>query len=323
MHKLKEADPLQASAVGRSVAWGKVILFGEHSVVHGHPAIAFPLPQVGLTATATPSPGPVWLTVDIYDGPLSSAPPMLAPLGATITATLRRIGLPERGLHITCIGDFPLERGLGSSAAGAASIVNAILDLTGDDLPKTVRHELVQTGERVAHGNPSGLDAYTVLSRSPIWFQNGSAEGIEVNLGAPIVVADSGQPGDTHSAVGAVTEMRRTNPDDVARYFETIRDHTIAARENLKNDERVALGRRMYEVHEALHELSVSSPHLDQLVRSAREAGALGAKLTGGGRGGCVIALASDFQHGQDLASHLLQAGALQTWILNPEELEQ
>ncbi|WP_165168446.1 mevalonate kinase [Rothia uropygialis] len=323
MHKLKEADSLQSSAVGQSVAWGKVILFGEHSVVHGHPAIAFPLPQVGLTATATPSPGPLWLTVDIYDGPLASAPPMLAPLGATITATLELIGHRQQGLHITCIGDFPLERGLGSSAAGAASIANAILDLTGNDLPRSVRHGLVQTGERVAHGNPSGLDAYTVLSRSPIWFQAGIAENIEVNLGAPIVVADSGQPGDTHSAVGAVTEMRRTNPGDVARYFETIRDHTVAARENLKNDEREALGRRMNEVHEALRELSVSSPHLDQLVRSARDAGALGAKLTGGGRGGCVIALARDFQHGEELATELRQAGALQTWNLNPEEFEQ
>lgn len=323
MHKLKEDESLQASAVGQSVAWGKVILFGEHAVVHGHPAIAFPLPQVGLTATATPSPGPLWLTVDIYDGPLASAPPMLAPLRATIIATLDLIGREPRGLHVTCIGDFPLERGLGSSAAGAASIVNAIADLTGDDLSRAVRHSLVQTGERVAHGNPSGLDAYTVLSRSPIWFQDGQAEDIEVNLGAPIVVADSGQPGDTHSAVGAVTAMMRTNPEDVARYFTTIRDHTVAARENLLKDERAALGRRMNEVHEALRALSVSSPHLDQLVRCAREAGALGAKLTGGGRGGCVIALARDAQHGQDLARDLERSGALQTWILNPEEFEQ
>lgn len=313
--------PSGRTGVGRAHA--KLILFGEHAVVHGQPAIAFPMRKIGLDAVAEQTPGELRLTVDVYDGPLSQAPAMLAPLVTTIEATLDLLHHPLGGVRVTCGGDIPLERGLGSSAAGSASIVNALADLVDIDLDQRTRYELVQAGERVAHGSPSGLDAYCVIAPDPIWFQAGRVEPLTVNLGAPIVVADTGCPGDTHSAVAAVADIRRSDPETAAEYFETIRHHTVLAREDLAGDDRASLGRRMDEVQSALHALSVSSPEIDRLVDAARAAGAHGAKLTGGGRGGCIIALSRDAEHAPDLARALEDAGAARTWIVTPEEFHE
>lgn len=311
---------LMPGRTGTGRAHAKVILFGEHAVVHGQPAIAFPMRKIGLQATAEAVPGELGLTVDIYDGPLAHAPAKLGSLVTTVESTLDLLHHPLRGVHVTCTGDIPLERGLGSSAAGASSIVNALADLTGTDLDERTRYELVQTGERVAHGSPSGLDAYTVVTERPIWFQAGRVEDLRVELSAPLVVADSGRPGDTHSAVGAVGEIRRSDPEQAAAYFETIRRHTVAAREDLAQDRAGSLGEHLDAVHETLRALSVSCTELDRLVAAAREAGALGAKLTGGGRGGCIIALARDLEHAPVLARALEEAGATQTWTIRPEE---
>lgn len=308
---------------GHGRAHAKVILFGEHAVVHGQPAIAFPMKQVSLNATATRVDGPLSLTADIFDGPLTKAPAKLAPLVTTIEATLDLLQLRLEGVHVAVSGDIPLERGLGSSAAGAAAIVSALADLSGQPLDDHSRYELVQAGERVAHGSPSGLDAYTVVGAKPIWFQAGRIQPITVRLGAPLVVADSGCPGDTRSAVAAVGDLRRANPALAAEHFERIRRHTVAARENLARDERVELGRRMTAVHDTLRSLSVSSPELDHLVEAALRADALGAKLTGGGRGGCIVALARDEAHGEQLARALSEAGAQRTWIMPPRELQE
>lgn len=308
---------------GYGEAHAKLILFGEHAVVHGQPAIAFPMRQIGLKATAEPIEGELRLTVDIYDGPLADAPAKLAPLVTTIEAALDVLHHPLHGVHVWCDGDIPLERGLGSSAAGAAAIVNALDDLCSGNLDEYSRYELVQAGERVAHGSPSGLDAYVVVGDKPIWFQAGRIEPLTVNLGTPMVIADSGCPGDTHSAVAAVSEIRRADPHLAAEYFETIRHHTARGREDLVNDDRASLGRRMDKVQEVLQALSVSSAELDHLIEAARAAGALGAKLTGGGRGGCIIALPQDAEHARDLARAIEEAGAPRTWIVGTEEYHQ
>lgn len=309
--------------IGRGRAHAKIILFGEHAVVHGQPAIAFPMRQIGLDATARPVEGDLRLTVDIYDGPLAQAPSKLSPLVTTIEAALDLLHQPLRDVHIWCDGDIPLERGLGSSAAGAAAIINAIDDLFEGHLDEYSRYELVQAGERIAHGSPSGLDAYTVVGAKPIWFQAGSIEPLTVNLQTPLVIADSGHAGDTHSAVAAVSEIRRADPKLAAEYFDRIRHHTVAARRDLAQDDRESLGRRMNEVQQTLHAMSVSSPKLDRLIETARDAGALGAKLTGGGRGGCIIALPATPEDALPLSQALRRAGAPRTWIVAPEEYHQ
>ena len=308
---------------GEGHAHAKIILFGEHTVVHGQPAIAFPMKQIGLHATATSRPGDLCLDVDIYSGPLADAPSRLSPLVTVIEATLDLMEHPLSGVRVECDGDIPMERGLGSSAAGATAIVNALTDYTGHQLDDHRRYELVQAGERVAHGSPSGLDASSVVAARPIWFQAGSMEPLEVNLSCPFVVADTGQVGETHSAVNAVSDLRRANPAMAARYFEIIRRHTVGARDDLVNDDAVSLGNRMSEVHQTLQALSVSSVELDHLVAAAGEAGALGAKLTGGGRGGCMIALARDMDHAAQLSDALQSAGAPRTWTISPEEFQQ
>lgn len=312
-----------AEGAGHGGAHAKVILIGEHSVVHGAPAIAFPMKQIGLYATARPTaPGaPLRLTVDVYDGPTDRVPDRIRPLVTTIEATLDALGLPHSGLVVTCDGDIPLERGLGSSAAGAMAIVNAITDLVGADLSEETRFDLVQAGEKVAHGQPSGLDAHTVVRSRPIWFEKGAVELIDFRLGAPLVVADTGVAGDTSSAVGSISAALESDPENTQALIAALRDHTAGAREDLATDNRASLGAHLSAAHRILRELNVSSTELDHLVAAALQAGALGAKLTGGGRGGCMIALARDAEHCARLAAELRLAGAVNTWTIRPEEL--
>lgn len=308
---------------GYGRAHAKIILFGEHAVVFGEPAIAFPMRCLSLHATAEPCDGELWLTANNYDGPLVDAPTFLSPVGATIKACLDLLEYPQSGMHISCEGNVPPARGLGSSAAASAAMVDSIIDFSGTDIDYHSRYELVQIGERVAHGSASGLDAQTVLNTHPVLFQGGRSEPITVTLGSPLVVADTGQPGDTLSAVRGVDELRRTDKHRFTTNVDAIRHHTVEARIDLALDDRTSLGERMNAVHEHLADLGVSSPALENLVTAARNADALGAKLTGGGRGGCIIALAHDEDHAITLADALRTAGARRTWLMHPSEFQR
>ena len=311
----------EARGFGRAHA--KIILFGEHAVVFGEPAIAFPMQCLTLRATAEPCDGELWLTANNYDGPLADAPTFLSPVGATIKACLDLLEYPQSGMHISCQGNVPPARGLGSSAAASAAMVDSIIDFSGKDVDYHSRYELVQIGERVAHGSASGLDAHTVLNTHPVLFQGGRSEPITVSLGSPLVVADTGQPGDTLSAVRGVDEIRRTHKKRFTRNVDAIRHHTVEARIDLALDDRASLGERMNAVHEHLADLGVSSPELENLISAARNEGALGAKLTGGGRGGCIIALSKDENHAIALSDALRAAGARRTWLMHPSEFQR
>jgi len=317
---LGRSRPLE-TAVGRGDAHAKVILFGEHSVVYGGPAIALPMRGLRLTASARATEGPASIESALYTGPIQDAPPRLAAPIAAITESLAVLGRSTADIAVRVDGRIPAGRGLGSSAAVAAAISASIADWAGIPLADEVRFELVQAAERVAHGNPSGLDARGVVADTPIWFRAGTVRAVPVHLPTAFVVADSGIPGGTREAVSAVAELRRQDEDRVTGILARIDTETDAAERDLAAADVVSLGRRMTAVHALLRQLSVSSPELDGLVGTALAHGALGAKLTGGGRGGCIIALADAGGPAVDLASMLRRAGAANTWIITAEDL--
>ncbi len=310
----------EAAASGSATASGKVILFGEHAVVYGHPAIALPVTALTVRADARRTTTPSTLHSDLFSGPLDDAPERLHPTATAVRAALAAVDAGDAHVELRIRSDIPAERGVGSSAAVAAAVVGAVAAAFGASLDDERHHELVQIAERAAHGTPSGLDARAVRAHGPIWFRRGVVEQLPVGAPLTFVIADTGVRGRTGQAVAGVRERRAREPERIDGAIAALGALAVAARDDLARGDIGALGAGMDRAHALLDEIGVGDPALDRLVAAARGAGALGAKLTGGGRGGCVLALAADAASAAPLADALRAAGATDVWITTLEK---
>lgn len=306
--------------VGR--AHGKAILLGEHTVVYGCPAIALPVPALPVSAQAWRA-GPA--SPDSESG--HAAAPGIdlrlrvsgrdsatgrSGLYTSVATAMREWGLHDDTveLHVHC--SVPIGRGLGSSAACAAASVSALADLLGRTVEAHELHRLVQHGENVAHGRASGVDAWAAISHRLLWFEAGAALPLETQLRATLVIADTGICGSTRQAVELVAERLRGYPE-TRRLLDRAADLTRAAAVDLRTGDLRGLGNAMDTFQEILRQLGVSLPEIENLLATATVAGAVGAKLTGGGLGGCVLALA-DTSTAAEVADALTRAGAVRVW---------
>lgn len=310
-----EAGPAGERAVGTGTAHAKAILFGEHAVVYGAPAIAVPLHQLEVETAIRPTPGSeLRIESELFAGTASSAPEVLRPVITAVRAALAAVDAEDEPVQLRVRSAIPHGRGLGSSAAVAAAIARAAADLFGTELDADAFHEIVQRAERVAHGNPSGIDARAVSAAGPIRFHGGSARPTGVGAPLTFVLADSGVPGSTAAAVAGVRERRAADPAPMDRAISQLADIAEGSVLDLELGDRSALGSRMLEAHALLGRIGVSTVQLDALVEAARAAGAHGAKLTGGGLGGCVLALAESEAQAEHIALALRSTGAPRTW---------
>lgn len=301
------------------MTWAKIILFGEHSVVYGHPALALPLHSLRMRARVMPlSEGPSMLRGLGYDGPLDASGPRFGSIRRAVETALDYAGHPEAALAIETVSDFPPERGLGSSAASAGAVIRAVLNAY--DIPARGQQlfELTQVAEQVAHGHPSGLDAVATAARGPISFHSGHMSLVPMNLSSHIVVADSGIHGSTREAVGGVRSRYERDHERIGQILVSLGDLARGALHDLRVGDAAAIGDRMNAAQDLLTDLGVSNRRLNALVRAARDAGALGAKLTGGGLGGCMIALAGTAEAAELIRVGLRRAGAARIWVHSP-----
>lgn len=301
-----------ASRPHTGYAPGKVILVGEHAVVHGEPAIALPVPGAGVHATVVPQEAAAWsLDALAWHGPAAEAPAPLQGLVAAAEATWRHLDAAPAGLCLRLRSDLAPGRGLGSSAAAAVALVRAIAAHHHRDLPMAELLALADVAERHAHGNPSGLDAAAVAWGVPVWFQRGQSP-LPLAVGGVFhfVVADTGRARQTKLAVGEVAHRLSETPEAAARAIATLGDLAVSCRSALAAGDPLAMGAYMDMAQRELETLGVSSSELETLIRAARRAQAHGAKLTGAGMGGCILALAADAEHQSAVAEALLAAGA-------------
>lgn len=303
---------MSESGTGRAHA--KVILFGEHAVVHGAPALALPVEGLGITAVARSQPGPLTLVSDLFTGPLDEAPEHLEVPRAVVHAAIDRFDLPSEGIEISITGEIP-PRGLGSSAAVSGALVRALANLAEFELTEADYLDLVAVGERVAHGSPSGLDAAATAASRPIVFEAGVARLLPSPGEGYIVVADTGVPGRTRHAVASVARFLEHHPVRGATLMAGLGALAQQGALDLVSGRGRSLGARMSQAQGMLRELGVSSPEVDRVVDAALHAGAQGAKLTGGGQGGCVIALAPDATSAATISEAMREAGAVATWV--------
>jgi mevalonate kinase len=302
--------------VTTSSAPGKIILFGEHAVVYGRPALAVPVTQVQATATVSEN-SRGGITIEAPNINLSADLSDLAadhPLGAVITSvfsTLKIKNPPACTVYLQ--SNIPVASGLGSGAAVSVAIIRALSAFLGQPLPDETVNSLAFNIEKLYHGTPSGIDNTVVTYAKPVYFM--LRKPIKTfHVGAPftIMIGGTGISAPTKESVGSVRKLWQADKPRLEKIFTKVGEIVWNARQAIERGDISELGKLMDANHALLQEMTVSCEELDDLVEAAKKSGALGAKLSGGGRGGNMIALVEK-DSAPAVARALSSAGAKRT----------
>jgi hydroxymethylglutaryl-CoA reductase len=282
----------QNETVPTAAAAGKIILLGEHAVVYGKHALALPIVNA-VSASVTKHSAATTLTIPEWgvQQTITAEAPVFGPMIALIT---RELGIPATGFAIEVCSKLPRAMGLGSSAAVAVALVRAFNDALALGIDNARVNAIAFACEQFAHGTPSGIDNTIATYAVPMLFRNStSLEQKELTLteSVPLVVAFGHQPGLTRRQVAGVRARHDRQRERYDAIFSEIGALSQAGAEALQRGDYAELGALMNIGHGLLNALEVSTVELESMVSIARAAGASGAKLTGSGGGGAVIAL--------------------------------
>ncbi len=293
----------------RFSAPGKIILFGEHAVVYGKPAIAIPVSD--MRAVAWSEPGDGKLTINAIDiekqFSLKNENNQFITLAQTI---LQKTGSNEPSLTINLTSTLPQGSGMGSSAATSTAVCRALSGYLGVDLAANDISELVFDAEKIVHGTPSGIDNTVVAYEMPVYFVKGrKPKTFEPGKVFHLIIGDTGIEASTKKTVSNVREMWKEQPSLMNGYFDEIERITENGKNAIEEGEVILVGELMDENHELLNSIGVGHKKLEQLIDLAKNSGALGAKLTGGGGGGNMVALAEDKSTQKKIYNAITEAG--------------
>ena len=285
--------------IGVGKAHSKIIWMGEHSVVYGYPAIAIPLQGIEVECRIYPADEKIYF--DYYDT-----------LSTAVYAALEYLNHTDVAVSYDIRSEIPQKRGMGSSAAISIAAIRAVFDYFEQSIDMETLEILVNKAEIIAHSNPSGLDAKTCLSDKAITFiRNIGFSTLNLDLDAYLVIADTGIYGNTREAVEKVAQAEEAN----LPHLPALGDLTEMVQKAIQAKTISEIGPLMTKAHSHLQAIGVSIDKADQLVQISLENGALGAKMSGGGLGGCIIALAQTKAQAEKISKALTEGGAVQTWI--------
>ena len=326
----------------KTTAPGKIILFGEHAVVYGQPALAVPVNQVYAEAEVLDIPrAGIWINapdIRLHEELSRLAPenPLASVISAVYaeietrkvssetfdkkypaeqkpSATYRNEEKPfgsKTGIEIRITSTIPVASGLGSGAAVSVAIIRALSAHLAHPLDDKKVNEIAYEVEKIHHGTPSGIDNTVVTFGKPIFFIK--EQPIEVlNVVEPftIIIGDTGIPAPTKESVNDVRKLWEQNSSKMNTLFATAGSIAKTARQAIEGGYPERLGPLMNENQRILTEMGVSSPELDRLTEASLNVGASGAKLSGGGRGGNMIALSTK-ENAPTVVEALLEVGA-------------
>jgi len=285
------------------VGWGKIILLGEHAVVYGYPALAAALDR-GVTIAPVPTPkgGPLRLDIPTWDLSVTAASTSDHPVARSLAAIADALDVGRPAVSLVGDAQIPPGAGLGSSAALAVAVARALLEHARRPLDPATVTTAASASEQLLHGRASGIDvAIAIAGGMGVFRRNTGLRRITIPHPLRVLVGPSGSPRSTAAMVERVAEATHAAPSD-ERLVELggLTDTATAA---LLAGNLPALGTAMDRAHAILDGLGVSTPQLDALCEAARAAGAYGAKLTGAGGGGAVIAIAPREREGDVLAA--------------------
>ncbi len=299
---------------------GKVILFGEHAVVHGQPAIAVPVRELRAIAEVSDirgaPPGEAWIEAPDtgFRGWLRDCDRQ-HPLARITRLTLDELGVHDfPAVRIRVTSTIPIAAGLGSGAAVSIAVLRALSKHLNRTLSLERQSSLAFQVEEIHHGTPSGIDNTVIAYEQPVYFVKGSEPALfRPATTFTIVIGDTGRPSPTLDAVERVSQQLQEERFRVEALFEAIGQTVQSARHAIEDGRIKDLGPLMDHNQALLEGLRVSSHDLEWLIRTARGAGALGAKLSGSGLGGNVIALVEP-ETAQPVTVALRRAGAKSTY---------
>jgi mevalonate kinase len=283
--------------LGKGSGFGKVILFGEHFVVHGVPGIVSAIDSTNDAEVKKTAKG---ITVrDVRKTAKGYAEEKRLQQLESIGRILKAMGMKPKSVAFDVLvgGTLPGFSGLGASAASSVAIARAIAEEYGLKFSDERINEIAYEAEKAYAGTPSGIDNTAATFGGLLWFKKnmmGGANTIE-KLHMPeaveIVIGSTGLVANTKAMVEGVGERKRKHPEKYDVLFEQAEALALIGRKALLDFDLKKVGELMNDNHRLLQEIEVSHQKLDLLVDVARKEGAFGAKLTGGGGGGCMVAL--------------------------------
>jgi len=287
--------------VGSGKGYGKTILFGEHYVVYGFPAIASALGSY-TTAEVKVVDGKGWTVDDQRPATPGYKKKKFNEAMQSIKNVIEhlKIDIESQKLEITFAGDLFAASGVGASAAQCTSLARALNDRFNLKLDDEMINKAAYEGERAYHGTPSGIDNTASTYGGLIWFVKNLSGGkntmdlLQSPKKMPLVIANSGITASTTEVVADVRRLKEANPENFEKIFNEYKVLSEKAKNALLEGDPDALGNLMNQNHKLLQKITVSGEINDKLVDIALKNGALGAKMTGTGRGGLVIALAEN-----------------------------
>ena len=286
----------------------KIILIGEHSVVYGYPAIAIPLKKIEIECAIEEAKSNFF-----YDETDT--------LSVAIFTALKYLEKENVKIKYKITSQIPQKRGMGSSAAVSIAAIRAIFNYFRENLEDELLEKLVNTAEIVAHKTPSGLDAKTCLSDKAIRFvKNKGFSYIELNLDAYLVIADTGIYGNTGEAIQNVKNLGSKAELSLKKLGRLTDEMTRILTGNIENKEEKIkkiskIGEIMTAANTELGKLNITIEKTELFVKTAIENGAAGAKISGGGLGGCVIALAENLEIMEKVKDGFTKCGAENIWV--------
>ena len=282
--------------MGKGCGFGKVILFGEHFVVHGVPGIVSAIDSA--TDAEVKKTEQDLVIKDERKGSKGYAEEKKLQQIESIERMLKTIGLaPKTPLNIWLGGSLPGFSGLGASAASSVAIARAIAEEFGINFSDERINEIAYEAEKAYAGNPSGIDNTAATFGGLLWFKKNITGGantiVKLSIKKPvkIIIGSTGIVANTKAMVAGVAERKKRHPEKYNPLFRQAEELTFKAKKALQTFDLRRVGELMNENHRLLQEIEVSCKELDHLVDLARARGAFGAKLTGGGGGGCMTAL--------------------------------
>ena len=293
---------------GEGIGFGKAILFNEHFVVYNIPAIVSAIGKY-TSARVEPIGGSGWKINDNRKATPRYKEDKIDQQKDSINKIIDKLGidLSSEGVEITLEGNLFCASGIGASAASCVAIAKALSKHFDLGLDNEEINDVAFEGEKGYHGTPSGIDNTASTFGGLIWFEKGENNTMEkISIPNPIevVIGNTGKVANTTAAVAGVRQRRDEYKEKYDQIFNRAENIAYLAKDALIDEDYQELGKLMNENHKLLQQIEVSSRELDFMVKLARNSGAFGAKLTGGGLGGNMIALTP----GRDLQEEVSNA---------------
>lgn len=294
--------------------YGKTILFGEHFVVYGLPGIASAIAQY---QSAKVEASDKFLIADNRLETPGYKVEKRAEQEKSVELILKKMELDmeKTPIKITLAGDLICASGVGASAASSAAIARAVSAYQEKEFTDNYLNEIAYEGEKGYHGTPSGIDNTCATYGGLLWFEKNLEGGknkidlLPLKEPIPVVLGNTGITASTAEAVAEVKAAKEANPGKFQKIFDAYTEIASSARKAIEDFDLQKLGELMNKNHELLLEIGVGCPESIEIVKIARENGALGAKITGTGKGGLVLALAQNKAAQDKIASAIEKAG--------------